>query len=516
MGWHILLGLGTSMAELPIPSELFGDLFRAVQSRRIFPDSKSFADAVPRRAPGDIMAEWQLKAPLADADLQDFVAANFMVPVDSRPVDTVRTDFESYLSEALAALTRSQIEAPPSGSVLALPRPFIVPGGRFREFYYWDSYFAMLGMTGGGLQDRVEDMIENFGSLLDRYGIIPNASRTYYLSRSHPPFFYLAAMLSKDSSAEGRLRRLAWMRKEHDFWMTGADGLAPGEAHRRAVRLPDGAILNRYWDDLDRPRDESWLEDVSLAQDVAEGERAGLWRNLRAGAESGWDFSSRWLADGQSLASICATRIVPVDLNCLLFGLEKTIASESAALGLDAQASAFERRASARSAAISRYLWNGAAGFHADYWLDRGAVSDRLTAAAAFPLFVGQCSPAQARTAAGALQTLLAQGGLLTTSVETGQQWDAPNGWAPLQWIAFAGLRNYGESELADEIARRWVALVGRHYANSGQIMEKYDVVAEEAGGGGEYPVEIGFGWTNGVTIALLQALRTCPAAHKA
>lgn len=502
------------MAEMPIPSELFGDLFCEVQSRRIFPDSKSFADAVPRRAPAKIMAEWQQKAPLADRDLQGFVEANFEVPVEARPAEAVRADFESYLSQALTALTRTQMEAPPSGSAIALPRPFIVPGGRFREFYYWDSYFAMLGMAGGDLQGRVEDMIENFGSLLDRFGIIPNASRTYYLSRSHPPLFYLVAMLSQDSSAEGRLRRLAWLKKEHGFWMAGEDGLEPGETHRRVVRLPDGAILNRYWDDLDRPRDESWLEDVRLAQDIPENERAALWQNLRAGAESGWDFSSRWLADGQSLASICVTRIVPVDLNCLLFGLEKAIARESAALNLDVQASAFERRASARSAAISHYLWNGKAGFHADYWIDRGATSDRLTAAAAFPLFVGQCSPEQARATAGALETLLAPGGLLTTKVETGQQWDAPNGWAPLQWIAFTGLHNYGEGRLADEIARRWVALVERHYANSGQIMEKYDVVAEAAGGGGEYPVEIGFGWTNGVTIALLEALRSRATAH--
>lgn len=497
------------MVELPIPSDLFGDLFREVQSRRIYPDSKSFADAVPRGALAEIVAEWERKAPLSDRELQEFVRANFDVPADARHIDAVPDDFESYLSEALGALTRVQSDAPCNSSAIALPRPFIVPGGRFREFYYWDSYFAMLGLAGCNRQDLIEDMIENFGSLLDRFGHIPNASRTYYLSRSHPPVFYLAAMMSKDGSREGRLRRLAWMRKEHDFWMAGEGAVAPGGARRRVVCMPDGAILNRYWDDLDRPRDESWLEDVEIAQGLPEEARTELWRNLRAGAESGWDFSSRWLADGKSLASICVTRIVPVDLNCLLFGLEKAIASESALLQNVEQAEEFEQRAAVRSAAISRYLWNEATGFHADYWLDTGAPSPDLTAAAAFPLFVGQCSAEQARSTANALRTLLAPGGLLTTRVTTGQQWDAPNAWAPLQWIAFAGLHAYAEAELADEIARRWVALVRRHHASSGQIMEKYDVVAEAAGGGGEYPVEIGFGWTNGVTIALLQALRT-------
>lgn len=504
------------MKEASIPSELFGDLFRDVQTRKIYGDSKAFVDAVPRRPLPDIFADWKNCSPLDDTSLREFVDANFDVPLVNGHENVVSRDFESYLSDAFGALTRTQTEASPHGSAIALPRPFIVPGGRFREFYYWDSYFTMLGLVVSDRQDLVEDMIENFGSLLDRFGMIPNASRTYYLSRSHPPVFYLAAGLSKDTSFEARNRMLAWMKKEHDFWMAGEDGLAPGQADRRVVKLPDGAVLNRYWDDLDRPRDESWLEDSSLAASLDENQRPELWRNLRAGAESGWDFSSRWLGDGRSLGSIGATRIVPIDLNSLLFGLENTISTESAALGQDEQAHAFALRASDRSAAISRYLWNDDLGFPADYWLDQGAPSSSITAAAAFPLFVGQCSADRAQSTARALRTLLAPGGLLTTLVNTGQQWDSPNGWAPLQWVAYAGLRDYGETDFANEIAQRWIALVKRHFGNSGQIMEKYDVVAEGAGGGGEYAVEIGFGWTNGVTIALLQALGSAVKAGAA
>lgn len=501
------------VSDMQIPSELLGDVFSDVQSRRIFPDSKSFADAVPRRELSAIIADWKDRQPMGTAALRDFVTANFDIPGGGDAIPAIDDDFESYLSRALAALTRSQSETAMASSAIALPRPFIIPGGRFREFYYWDSYFAMLGMADSGLQELVEDVIENFGSLLDRFGMIPNASRSYYLSRSHPPVFYLAAQMSRDSSAKGRRRRLQWMMKEHAFWMDGEATLAPGQQYRRVVKLPNGTVLNRYWDDLDRPRDESWIEDVELAKATPVGARPALWRNLRAGAESGWDFSSRWLADGKSLDSICVTRILPVDLNCLLYGLENAIARESAALNLDLQACEFALRAERRSAAIDRFLWNSRQGFFADYWMDQSAASDRLTAAAAFPLFVGQCSPEQARSTAEALRKLLAPGGLLTTAVESGQQWDAPNGWAPLQWVAFTGLHNYGEAKLADDIARRWVALVERHYADSGQIMEKYDVVAEAAGGGGEYPVEVGFGWTNGVTIALLKALRSRPAA---
>lgn len=504
------------VTEASIPSDLFGDLFRDVQSRKIYGDSKTFADAVPRRPLSDIFADWKNSPPLDDTSLRQFIDANFDVPPTNGYDSVISRTFESYLSDAFGALTRTQTEASPHSSAITLPRPFIVPGGRFREFYYWDSYFTMLGLVASGRQDLAQDMIENFGSLLDRFGMIPNASRTYYLSRSHPPVFYLAAGLSTDGSFEARNRRLGWMKKEHEFWMAGEDELVPGQADRRVVKLPDGALLNRYWDDLDRPRDESWLEDFSLGADLDEDQRPELWRNLRAGAESGWDFSSRWLGDGRSLGSICASRIIPVDLNCLLFGLENAISVESAALGQDEQAQIFALRASERSAAISHYLWNDELGFPADYWLDEGAASSAITAAAAFPLFVGQCNAERAQSTAHALRRLLAPGGLLTTLVSTGQQWDCPNGWAPLQWIAYAGLREYGETDFANEIARRWTVLVKRHFCNSGQIMEKYDVVAEGAGGGGEYPVEIGFGWTNGVTIALLQALASLKKADPA
>lgn len=497
------------MAELRAPSELLGELFEEVQSCRIYLDSKSFADAVPRRDLADIVAMRRKLGVLDDKGLRAFVAANFDIPPVALVQNVPEGDFESYLGQALAALVYRQTDSAPLGSAIALPHPFLVPGGRFREFYYWDSYFAMLGMAGGSDQNRVEDMIENFGSLLDRFGMIPNGSRSYYLSRSHPPVFYLAARLSSDRSSKGRLRRLEWMRKEHEFWMMGEDCLSPRTVRHRVVCLADGAILNRYWDNLARPRDESWLEDVTLAQDIPEADRPALWRNLRAGAESGWDFSSRWLADERSLASLSVTQIVPVDLNCLLWGLEAAIAEESAALGLGEQAETFKTRERNRSAAIARYLWNADKGYHADYWLDSEVVSDRLTAAAAFPLFVGQCSSAKAQATAKALEGLLAPGGLLATPISTDQQWDSPNGWAPLQWVAFVGLQNYGQAELADEIARRWVALVRQHYSESGRIMEKYDVVSGRAGGGGEYPVEIGFGWTNGVTLSLLRHLRS-------
>ena len=270
----------------------------------------------------------------------------------------------------------------------------------------------------------------------------------------------------------------------------------------RSVRLADGALLNRYWDDRDDPRDESYREDAELAAATPARGAGNLYRDLRAAAESGWDFSSRWFADGRSLATIRTTRLVPVDLNSLLVGLEQAIAANCRTLRDDACTRDFAARATARTDAIRRHLWNGR--FFADYDLDAGAANDRLTAATVFPLFARVATADQARATARAFAPLVGQGGVRATLIPSGQQWDEPNGWAPHQWVAIQGLRAYGETALADRIKAGWLAGVTREYRSSGKLLEKYDVAERRPGGGGEYPNQDGFGWTNGVTRALL------------
>ena len=207
-------------------------------------------------------------------------------------------------------LTRPPLDPPAGSTALALPRPYVVPGGRFREMYYWDSYFTMLGLKADGRQDLVDDMVADFVSLVERYGHVPNGTRTYYLSRSQPPFLYAMMALSRPRDAAERARRLAALRREHAFFTSP----------ERTVAMPDGARLQHYPDARDTPRDESWREDVETAR-ASGRDAAVVYRHLRAAAESGWDFSSRWLADGKTLATIDTTNIVPVDLNSLLYGL---------------------------------------------------------------------------------------------------------------------------------------------------------------------------------------------------
>jgi alpha,alpha-trehalase len=263
--------------------------------------------------------------------------------------------------------------------------------------------------------------------------------------------------------------------------------------------------LNRYWDDRATPRDESYAEDTALAR-TANRPAAQVYRDIRAAAESGWDFGSRWFADGHTHATIDTTEILPVDLNSLLFGLESAIAAGCAQGGDSTCAAQFRQRAAARHAAIDRYLWDGAYGAYLDYhWATHERI-ERLSAATLYPLFVGLASAEQAQAvAASARARLLMAGGIVTTPLTTGEQWDSPNGWAPLQWIAVAGLRQYRQDALAGTIACRWLVNVRRSYRASGKLVEKYDVVTSgRAGGGGEYPTQDGFGWTNGVTRRLM------------
>ena len=500
----LLAVAGLLVAAAPLsPAQRFGALFRDVQMRGVFPDSKTFADAQPRRSDAAILADYRKCVCKDDAALKAFVLANFTLPVTpAAPPPSGRLTLSAHIDALWPQLTRTLPSVPAGSSALSLPRRFVVPGGRFREMYYWDSWFTMLGLQVSGRQDLVEDMIVDFGSLIDRYGRIPNGTRSYYLSRSQPPFFYLITQMSRDAGTLAQ--RTRWLRAEHDFWMAGAEGLKPGGEHARVIRLSDGSLLNRYWDDRDDPRDESYREDAVLVAATPARDARTMFRDLRAGAESGWDFSSRWLADGRTLATIRTTRIVPVDLNSLMFGLERTIANNCLTLRDDACVRRYDTAATARRRAIDAHLWHSAGGYYADYDLDTRRAMDGRTAAMAFPLFAGLASPKRAHATATVLASLIGEGGLGTTARTTGQQWDQPNGWAPLQWIAVEGLRRYREDALATRIASGWLATVEREYDASGKLLEKYNVVHKLPGGGGEYPLQDGFGWTNGVTRAMI------------
>jgi alpha,alpha-trehalase len=501
-------------ARVPTPVDLYPGLFERVQMEETLPDGVNFVQAVPRSTPGAVMEAWRRESKLPGFDLKAFIGAQFRLPAEiSTDYRSNHADIVQHIDRLWPVLTREPAAALPYSSLLPLPFPYVVPGGRFQEIYYWDSYFTMLGLEQSGRLDLVRDMVKDFAYLIDRYGHVPNGNRSYYLSRSQPPFF--AAMVRLLARHDGDATLVAFLpqlEREYAFWMNGEARLAPGQAHRRVVRLADGAVLNRYWDDRDIPREESWRQDVATAR--ASGRPAPVvYRNLRAAAESGWDFSSRWLADGRSLATIRTVEIAPVDLNSLLYGLEQTLAQAYRLAGRAADASRVSARAWARRVAMHRHLWDAGRGTFGDLVWKTGEFTGIASAAMLYPLFSGIATPAQAGSVAAVMRAeLLRPGGIVSTTAVTGQQWDAPNGWAPLQWIAIEGLRNYGFAPLAADIARRWIGENLEVYRATGKLVEKYDVSGDAAGGGGEYPLQDGFGWTNGVLRRLLAMYPGDPA----
>jgi len=483
--------------------ESLGELYREVQKQKIFPDSKFFVDCIPHGDPVAIVAAYEKEKDQPGFNLTAFVTTHFILPVDTISLySSENKTIQQHLEALWPELTRHP-DTVHAGTLISLPHPYIVPGGRFREIYYWDSYFTMLGLQVSKRIDIIENMIDNFAYLIDTFGFIPNGNRTYYLSRSQPPFFTLmVALLAEEKTEAVLLKYLPQIEKEYAFWMDGETHTAPGNDYRHLVRLPDGSILNRYWDDKDTARPEAYREDSNAVLKSADTTLAH--RHIRAACESGWDFSSRWFADGNNMATIQTTHLLPVDLNCMLLYTEEILLKLYTHQKNTGLAETFQQKIKNRKTAIQQYCWNETAGFYSDFHFINMQSTNQCTLAALYPLFFSVATPEQAAAVAKMIKDkMLKEGGVITTLNHTGQQWDHPNGWAPLQWMTYKGLKNYGHLELAGEIKKRWMAANEKVYTHTGKMMEKYDVTdTGTKARGGEYPNQDGFGWSNGVYLA--------------
>jgi len=492
------------------PRQEFPGLFEEVQSAHIFPDSKTFADCTPKASPTAILRYYAKERTEPDFRLEAFVHKYFETPAGAAAhyVTDTTQDVVAHIESLWNVLKRDRDSDHAYGSLISLPYAYIVPGGRFREVYYWDSYFTMLGLKESGRTDIIENMIRNFAYLIRTYGFIPNGNRTYYLTRSQPPYFALMLQLLVSAKEERKQELLTTyldaLEKEYNFWMKKP---ADGKTGDHLVVLKDGAILNRYYDRGNWPREEAWTEDINTAKKAGSKPAEDVYRELRTCAESGWDFSARWLEDGKSLETIHMTDIVPVDLNCLLYNLESTLADAYRMKGNTVKALQYESAAGIRSETIQRYCWDAKTGFFRDYDFKKDKLTPVPNLGGMYPFFFGIARKGQADSMTLVLQKqFLYPGGLVATPVETGEQWDAPNGWAPLQWMAIQGLLTYDKDSLATEVASRWAAQNIRVFKRTGKLLEKYNVKDTSlTGGGGEYPNQDGFGWTNGVLLKILR-----------
>ena len=485
------------------PEEIFPSLFHDVQLAGIFSDSKSFADSVPTCNIKTIEARYLEEKMKEGFSLRNFVDQNFYFPsidvtdfqLGSEKEGSVHIRLRKHIEQLWEILEREKDGIDKISSRIPLPFGYVVPGGRFQEIYYWDSYFTMLGLQVAGKNYLIRQMIDNFAFFIDTFGFIPNGNRSYFLSRSQPPFFSL--MVASLPSVEARSKYLKQLIQEHFYWETSC----------RSVHFDMPTEVNVYFDAATTPRPESYKEDVELGE--GKQSEKELFLHLRSACASGWDFSSRWCNEKHDLSTIVTNQIVPLDLNCLLFHLESQIAELILVSEVSNTANIWQDKADARKDWIQKNLWDELRGCYFDFNLSSQSCMDDITAAIFFPLFFNIPTQEQVNRLIPLLEKeLLQPGGWRTTNLNSGQQWDAPNGWAPLQWMAFIGLKNYGFNDLANSAANRWITLNEKVFDRTGKMMEKYNVedLTLDAGGG-EYPIQDGFGWTNGVYLALVDAL---------
>ncbi len=355
------------------------------------------------------------------------------------------------------------------GTLIGLPKPYLVPSENaiFRELFYWDSYFTALGLQGTPLEQHIVDIADNLAHLYERFGVIPNGSRYYFLSRSQPPFFTRIVQLAltvkqrrADPDTQVWLRRMTDIAaSEHETVWLGTE-----HPHHRLMHLG----LSRYFD-------VNYLDAL-------------------ASCESGWDHSTR--CDDRWLSHL------PVDLNAILYAREIDLAAAYATLGDSATAQLWQERARKRAATINALMWDEVKGFYFDYDLTAQSRNPHSSLAGFYPLWAGLASLEQAeRVVRDWLPHFERSGGLLTTLEEhAGRQWAAPNGWAPLHWLVVAGLERYGFHTDAQRIMKKWCDNNALVFEQTGAMWEKYNVQTIGAQSeGGLYGSLKGFGWTNGV-----------------
>jgi alpha,alpha-trehalase len=479
--------------------EFLPEIFKRAHYEHVSNDGKAIADAMPLKTLEAIRNAYNDLSLQSDFDFKALFFENFELPKGSTSdfVSNTNDSVEDHIKKLWPILTRDADNVVDGSSLIALPNKYVVPGGRFNEVYYWDSYFTMLGLAIHDKVDLIQSMVDNFAFMIETFGYIPNGNRTYYTGRSQPPFFSHMVCLLADALNDQKIivKYLAQLKKEFAFFTS----------HVRSYTFVDGTKLYRYFDENDTPRIEMYGDDVKEAADV--DNKPEFYRHMRSACESGWDFSSRWMKDATALNTIHTRDIIPVDLNCLLYHLARTIANASTQQD---EQNDFGTKAKNLRDGINTHLWNNEKSMYFDYDIDSSQHTAIISCAAFYPLFVEISTDDQAKSIIeNALSVLLQGGGLTSTDKFTNQQWDAPNGWAPLQWIAVKGLKDYGYNNQANEIAHRWIKLNDAVFKRTGKMMEKYNVVDISLdAGGGEYDVQDGFGWTNGVYLALTSILK--------
>lgn len=396
-------------------------------------------------------------------------------------------------------------------SSIPVPNPFVVAGGRFIEFYYWDSLWILQGLLVSDMIQTAHHLVENLLYLVDTYGFVPNGGRIYYLNRSQPPVLALMVRMlyEKDPNPQWLARVLPTLVAEHNFWTTYRIASQLGKSGKRYW-------VQRYNANTTLPRPESFSQDVHTASQLPADQRGECYRDLASGAESGWDFSSRWLKTWTSMSTIRTSSILPVDLNSILYVVESSLSQLFLVAGNATASAEWKALADGRRQMLYDVFWQPTA----NMWLDIPIIYGEkplmnFYPSNLMPIWAGAYhqTPEEAfKLIKGLWHSITFPGGIPTSLIASDQQWDFPNAWAPLQQFIIDALDGLGLPEAtayADELANAWFSTnycawdLSSQYG--GLFYEKYDVSSVGGiGGGGEYTVQAGFGWTNGVLLKIL------------
>lgn len=541
----LLVGLTTVIADdLPPtcirPVYCNSTLLHYVQMARLYPDSKTFVDFQMRKDENATLSAFQELLDRTNhnptkEDLQEFVVDFFdetseleewkpddhkeNPPFLAKIRDQGFREFAKALNDIWPTLARrvkpSVLEKPEQSSLVPMTHGFIVPGGRFKEIYYWDAYWIIEGLLITDMTETAKGMIENLIELLYKFGHIPNGSRWYYQERSQPPL--LAAMIKlyyeKTKDIEFIRKYISALEKELEYWL---------DTHLIAFNKDDRVYtLLRYYIPSAGPRPESYYEDYELAQKLDKNtDPNDIYADLKSAAESGWDFSTRWFIsesgdNSGNLTNLNTKNVIPVDLNAIFAGALQITANFQAILKNPRRAAHWGYMAEQWRSSIEQALWDEEDGVWHDYDILNNKPRRYFYTSNLAPLWMNAVEkPFLAKHGARVLeylhesQALEYPGGVPVSLVNSGEQWDFPNAWPPEVSIVVTAIQNIGSEEsskLAKELAQVWVRACKSGFTEKKQMFEKYDALnAGKYGGGGEYTVQDGFGWSNGVVLEFL------------
>ncbi|KAJ2257961.1 hypothetical protein GGI13_000750 [Coemansia sp. RSA 455] len=545
------------LAKGPCDSPIYcqGDLLHAVQMAKLYSDDKTFVDKPTLKPPAQVLANFaQIGGANASREaLIKFVDENFgqegseLKPVELTELDATPAFLNNVTDPLLKAfgqtvngywstLVREQDYSSLCegciSSMLSLKYHFAVPGGRFREIYYWDTYFTIEGMLRSGLKDLTRSIIRDLLAFVDFHGFVPNGARVYYLNRSQPPMLALMVKIYYEHTGDAAFvaEALPLLEKEHAYWQAN---------HLINVTKPDdsGTVqLSRYIVDTDQPRPEAYTKDYELAHNATTdpAAQAAIYADMATGAESGWDYTTRWVKNPSAqvdrlLYGIRTRQVIPVELNAILYQVEQALANFVDIANYSSPSANYRELAQTRRNAMYSMFYDQPSGLFYDYILDERQRSNILSPAALWPYWsfgadesnTSHDGGAHANAAFSPVSRILGKspGGFPATLYNSGQQWDYPSVWPPLQYVLMQGALNTGHVDLATQLAQTFVhSVLCAWYktggsipgileklpntTDSGHMFEKFDSTqVGKEGGGGEYNVQAGFGWTNGVLI---------------